>query len=237
MGPTRSDSASAEKAESDATPTAKVIVSPTRVQFVTCGRQGHVGGILLPSQFDSPFPGATRVSRTPRRGHGRTVRNLSVDVSGAEAGRWSGGAGRAVGCRAGRTVRTTRPPDLPALSTLSGPGSRAALHRPGRARHGPTAQRLLYYSTGTGINLGLHPRRASPSSLLPTGSYRPVPAPAPTGTGIQVTGLPLPAPSTRAGRPRDAYASTPQTRPKRTSAALLACGRRSLLSTEDATPW
>ena len=227
---------------------------------MTCGRQGHVwrDPILLPSQCrDSPFPGATRVSRTPRRGHGRTVRNLSVDVSGAEAGRWSGGAGRAVGCRAGRTVRTTRPPDLPALSTLSGPGSRAALHRPGRARHGPTAQRLLYYSTGTGINLGLHPRRASPSSLLPTGSYRPVPVTGTgpgtgPGTGAGTSGISsgsftpprghpgdgaAPAPSTRAGRPRDAYASTPQTRPKRTSAALLACGRRSLLSTEDATPW
>ena len=51
---TRTDSASVEKAESDAT--AKVVVSPTRVPFVTFGRQGHVGGILLPSQCDSPFP-------------------------------------------------------------------------------------------------------------------------------------------------------------------------------------
>ena len=81
----------------------------------------------------SPHPFGRRCPRHrlfPCFGH------LSVDVVGADAG----GAGHAVGCRAAGRCATPVHPICRRFPTLPGPGTRAALHRPGRARYEQTAQ-------------------------------------------------------------------------------------------------
>ena len=81
----------------------------------------------------SPHPFGRRCPRHrlfPCFGH------LSVDVVGADAG----GAGHAVGCRAAGRCATPVRPICRRFPTLPGPGTRAALHRPGRARYAWTAQ-------------------------------------------------------------------------------------------------
>ena len=81
----------------------------------------------------SPHPFGRRCPRHPPKslfGH------LSVDVVGADAG----GAGHAVGCRAAGRCATPVRPTCRRFPTLPGPWTRAALHRPGRARYAGTAQ-------------------------------------------------------------------------------------------------